>query len=65
MNPLNYSPAAQAKAILAGIIAALTYLAAQDLSDLGALIADDWLEAVLAFLIAYAAVFGVPNRNGD
>lgn len=60
MNPLNYHPGQQAKAIVAAVIAGLTALQASlpegvDLSE--------WLTVAIATLVAYGAVFGVRNRD--
>ena len=62
MNPLNTPLPAQAKAVLAGVIAGLTALLP--------LMPDgfqwsDLVGTLLAALIAYGAVFGVPNAPTD
>jgi hypothetical protein len=63
VNPLSYSLAAQAKALVAvGVIAALTYLVALDRPSVAAIDLGDALKSALAFFVAYATVFGVPNR---
>lgn len=60
MNPLNYNPGQQAKAIIAAAIAGLTALQAS-LPD--GVDPSEWLTVAIATLVAYGAVFGVPNRD--
>ena len=62
MNPLSYSPRSQVKALVAGLVAALTYLVAVDADTFASFVLDDVLESLLAFLVAYGATFSVPNR---
>lgn len=63
MNPLTTPARNQTKAFVAGLVAALTYLVAIDADTVASFVLDDVLESLLAFLVAYAGVFTVPNRD--
>lgn len=60
MNPLSYSISAQAKALVAALVAGLTYLQA-NLPD--GITPEEWVGTAIATLVAYGTVFGVPNRS--
>jgi hypothetical protein len=49
------------KALIAALVAGLSVVAAS-LADGGALTAQDYVSASLAFLVALGAVFAVPNQ---
>lgn len=50
-----------AKAVIAALVAGLSVIGAS-LADGGALTAQDWVSAAIAFLVALGAVFAVPNQ---
>jgi hypothetical protein len=63
MNPLDYKLGAQAKALVATVIAALS-AAVPELSD-GHLSVLDGVRIALAAFVAYGAVFGVSNAPAN
>ena len=50
-----------AKAFIAALVAGLGVIGAS-LGDGGAITAQDWVSAAIAFLVALSAVFAVPNQ---
>lgn len=59
--------AGMAKAVLAAVIAGLGALGASLVDDksLGDVTSGQWVAVALAFFVALAAVYGVPNRSAE